>query len=210
MPRYASGKFAKGTCMRSGKVVPYNDLVRDGHIHNLMVAPDWYEPEHPLETIEPVSDPVALRHPSPRRGHLNVTVRFPLFDVDTGGYGSDLFLLSAETFDLVSNGFNVALYVDKPGTTYSTANETAGSGYVPGGLPVALSVDNGEVALDTTSWASATFGALWLLVYEVISGDALMRMNLGSLHVADNGVFTINWSSARYYTDGDRITNVVA
>lgn len=211
MPRYASGKFAKGVCMRSGKEVPYRDLVRDGHNRNLWVAPDWYEPEHPLENIVPVDDPIALHHPSPRRGHLNATVRFPLFDVATGKRGGQLFRLFDNAFDLDADAFNVALYTNKPGAAYSAAHETQGPGYAAGGMPVALSLDGQMVTIADTVWPSATFGALWLLAYEIVSGDGLMRVNLGSVQAADNGAFAIAWGSAKYVADpaGTQIEAVV-
>jgi hypothetical protein len=64
--RYATGKRALGECQRSGKRVPYQSLVEDGYIPGLLVAPDWYEPPHPLdEPLKDIDDPVALYKPAP-------------------------------------------------------------------------------------------------------------------------------------------------
>lgn len=41
---------ALGECMRSGKVVPLSQLVRDGLNPSLWVARDWYEPPLPKIT----------------------------------------------------------------------------------------------------------------------------------------------------------------
>lgn len=62
---YARGRNAKAECMRSGQKMMYRDLVEDGHIHGLLVHPDWWEPKHPQEIPINVVDPVALYRPSP-------------------------------------------------------------------------------------------------------------------------------------------------
>lgn len=63
--KYAKGRKALAECMRSGKRLPYKDLVRDGHIDGLLVAPEWWEPKHPQEIPVRVDDPIALENPSP-------------------------------------------------------------------------------------------------------------------------------------------------
>lgn len=63
--RYARGTKALAECQRSGKRVPYRDLVEDGHVPGLLVAPDWWEPRHPQEDPPSVKDPVALFRPTP-------------------------------------------------------------------------------------------------------------------------------------------------
>lgn len=63
--RYARGRHALGECQRSGKVMPLNQLVVDGNVPGLLVAPEWWEPQHPQEIPVDVTDPVALQHPSP-------------------------------------------------------------------------------------------------------------------------------------------------
>jgi len=63
--RYARGSRALGECQRSGKRVPHRDLVEDGNIPRLLVAPDWWEPKHPQETPPVVTDPISLNRPAP-------------------------------------------------------------------------------------------------------------------------------------------------
>jgi hypothetical protein len=64
--RFATGRKAINECQRSGKRVPYRDRVEDGYVPGLMVAPDWYEPPHPLdEPLLDIDDPVALYKPAP-------------------------------------------------------------------------------------------------------------------------------------------------
>lgn len=65
MGRYAKGKRAFGECQRSGKRVPYHQLVEDGHIDGLLVAPDWWEPRHPQEIPVRLDDPVGLVRVAP-------------------------------------------------------------------------------------------------------------------------------------------------
>lgn len=62
--RFARGDRALGECQRSGKRVPHRELVEDGHIPRLLVAPDWWEPKHPQETPPVVTDPIALQRPT--------------------------------------------------------------------------------------------------------------------------------------------------
>jgi len=65
---FATGKNAFGECMRSGKKVPYSDLVQDGYIPGLLVCREWYEPPHPQDTPPPVTtDAEALANPSPEQ-----------------------------------------------------------------------------------------------------------------------------------------------
>jgi hypothetical protein len=44
--------------------VPYRDLVEDGQVRGLLVAPDWYEPPHPQESPPMGDDPVGLLRPT--------------------------------------------------------------------------------------------------------------------------------------------------
>lgn len=62
---YAKGRNAIAECQRSGQKMRYRDLVEDGHIPNLLVHPDWYEPRHPQELPVDTSDAVALWKPAP-------------------------------------------------------------------------------------------------------------------------------------------------
>lgn len=63
---YARGPRAWGICQRSGKRLLRKDMVEDGHIEGLLVAPEWYEPRHPQE-LPPrdTEDPIAIYKPSP-------------------------------------------------------------------------------------------------------------------------------------------------
>jgi hypothetical protein len=63
--RYSQGRRALAECGRSGKRVPYRDLVDDGYIKGLRVAPDWFEPEHPLDKPVDASEGIALYRPAP-------------------------------------------------------------------------------------------------------------------------------------------------
>lgn len=62
---YARGDKAWGECARSGKRVRLNAMVEDGQLEGMLVAPEWYEPKHPLEIPQDVDDPVALAEPAP-------------------------------------------------------------------------------------------------------------------------------------------------
>lgn len=78
---YARGDKAWGYCQRSGKRMLLKELVRDGHDENLLVAPEWYEPEHPQERLPEVSDPVTLRRPSVRNEAWSLTLNMPHYDL---------------------------------------------------------------------------------------------------------------------------------
>ena len=60
----------------------YRDLVEDGHISGLLVAPDWWEPKHPQEDPVTVNDPVALWRPAPELSR-------PLGELTGPDYGQD-------------------------------------------------------------------------------------------------------------------------
>lgn len=81
--RYAKGRKAWGYCQRSGKRMLLNELVRDGHDENLLVAPEWYEPKHPKESLPAVEDPVTLYRPAPRTEAWNVTLLLPHYELGT-------------------------------------------------------------------------------------------------------------------------------
>lgn len=84
MARYARGKHAVGECQRSGKKLPYKDMVRDGYYPNLMVAPEWYEAPHPQEHLPAVHDPVALHRPAPENHNLSLRVILSMDDLLNG------------------------------------------------------------------------------------------------------------------------------
>lgn len=73
--RHAKGDKAWGECGRSGERHLLRDLIFDGHIPGMLVHPNWWEPQHPQETLAEVYDPIALEHPSPRLDHANATVQ---------------------------------------------------------------------------------------------------------------------------------------
>lgn len=62
---YARGTRAWGICQRSGARFLLRDLIEDGRYPGLLVHPTWWEDKHPQETPVDVSDPIALRRPSP-------------------------------------------------------------------------------------------------------------------------------------------------
>lgn len=193
---YARGRYALGECARSGRKMLLKDMVRDGYQPNLLVDPAWYEPEHPLEDLQPVDDPVALYRPSPRRDSIDAEVAFPLYDVATGQSGGDLFdVLPCDGFDFDAQVFKVALYADKPGTRFAVSGEAEGAGYTPGGVPVIVTAADGHLTLGAVAWEYASIGARWLLVYAEDSGAGLLRVNLGATHESVNGAFAVDFSN---------------
>jgi hypothetical protein len=66
--KYATGTYAWFICQRCGLRGLYRDSVFDGHIANLRVHPECWEPKHPQESLPKVTDPVALWRPSPEWG----------------------------------------------------------------------------------------------------------------------------------------------
>ena len=76
---FAKGRNAYGRCMRSGKRVPYSQLVPDGDSPGLLVAPDERDIRHPAKTPPILAEGVALRRPSP-----------DIDDDSTGDSGEDL------------------------------------------------------------------------------------------------------------------------
>lgn len=109
--RYAKGKKAWGICQRSGKRVPYDDLVEDGYIKGLLVARDWYEPPHPQDTPVSVSDPVGLYRPSPEEDFVYTQAECAC-DPDPG-FTEDAHLLGG----LIDGSTSVA--IDTPLLVYS-------------------------------------------------------------------------------------------
>lgn len=62
---FARGKRAYARCMRSGKRVPYTQIVEDGDKPGLMVAKDEADVYHPARRPPRVMEGVALRDASP-------------------------------------------------------------------------------------------------------------------------------------------------
>lgn len=78
--RYARGKRAWGHCERSGKKLLLRDMVTDGHVRGLLVAPEWREPMHPQEYMPAVDEAITLYDPAPPTNNVPYTVRWPLID----------------------------------------------------------------------------------------------------------------------------------
>lgn len=211
MTQFAKGPLAWGECQRSGRKMLLKDLVVDGQYPYLLVDPDWRDPQHPIEKMYPSDDPVALRHPSPRRDLDSAQVRFPRFDVATGRKGSELFDVFDTAFDLDNDAFKVALFDGKPSEIYSTQGELeAGEGYITGGQSLALTRDGTELFIADTVWPDTYFEVHWLLVYGVATSNALMRVEMGSIAQTERAEFRILWDTAKYVTDGAKILRVVA
>jgi hypothetical protein len=66
--KYATGNHAWFICQRCGLRGLYRNSVFDGHIANLRVHPECWEPKHPQESLPKVTDPIALWRPSPEWG----------------------------------------------------------------------------------------------------------------------------------------------
>src|SRR5262249_12164779 len=67
MAKWARGKRAWGEDARSGKRLLRKNMVEDGYVPGLLVAPDWYDPPQEQEKPIKVTDAMALRRPAPRR-----------------------------------------------------------------------------------------------------------------------------------------------
>ncbi len=99
--RYAVGRHAIAECMRSGQKMRYRDLVEDGQIPGLLVAPDWYEPRHPQELPVDTSDSITLWRPFPEisvnEGEFDVLSRWQTFIVEDCPPTPDLLVFSQST-----------------------------------------------------------------------------------------------------------------
>jgi len=67
MAKWARGRRAWGEDARSGKRLLRKDMIEDGYVPGLLVAPDEYDPPHPQDKPVKVSDAMAIRRPAPRR-----------------------------------------------------------------------------------------------------------------------------------------------
>jgi hypothetical protein len=63
--KWARASRAWGMCSRSGKRTLLRDMVADGYIKGLRVAPDEWDPPHPQERFEPLVDAQFVRNPAP-------------------------------------------------------------------------------------------------------------------------------------------------
>jgi hypothetical protein len=63
--KYAWGSQAWGLCQRCGERFYLRNLVFDGYMPGLRVCVDCYDPRHPQEFLQDVTDPTALWKPAP-------------------------------------------------------------------------------------------------------------------------------------------------
>lgn len=102
--KYAVGAKAWFICQRCGLRGYYRDSVFDGHIANLRVHPECYEPKHPQESLPKVTDPVALWRPSPEWGGVASTLT-AVFNEATGFV--DMSWTEAEIFNARYESYDV-------------------------------------------------------------------------------------------------------
>jgi hypothetical protein len=109
-----------------------------------------------------------------------------------------------------TNTIYIALYEAGSGAPYTvnstayssgTANQVSGTGYTTGGKvlqngTVANQTNVATVTFDTISWASATFGAAYGVLYNNSSSDKLIVvLDFGGTKSCSNGTFTITFPS---------------
>lgn len=85
--RYAKGDKAWGECERSGKKMLLKDMVYDGEWPDMLVAPDWYDPEHPQEYLPDEFDPETLYGPTTdldKSESEQGDIRLPVMDFSAG------------------------------------------------------------------------------------------------------------------------------
>ena len=63
--RWARGGKAWGHCARSGKKMLLKGMVEDGYFPGILVAPEEYDPPHPQEFLQALTDPESLQRPAP-------------------------------------------------------------------------------------------------------------------------------------------------
>jgi hypothetical protein len=111
------------------------------------------------------------------------------------------------------NTFKIALYtananLDLSTTTYSTANEVVGTGYVAGGntLTVNAGPTSGNnsynfptayISFANTSWSGASFTARAALIYNFTQGNkSVAVLDFGSDKTVSNNTFLITFPTA--------------
>lgn len=82
-PAGGSGR-SWGECARSGRRMHLKDMVPDGDIEGILVAPRWREPSDPQESFTPLIDNVTVQHPAPDLDRVGYTVNWPTYDLETG------------------------------------------------------------------------------------------------------------------------------
>lgn len=84
MAKFASPARTWGECARSGKRMLLKDMVQDGYQPGLMVAPEYYDPVHPQEKLQPIgADAIAVKHPAPDLDRPQVVISMPAYDLTT-------------------------------------------------------------------------------------------------------------------------------
>lgn len=194
-------RWTPGQCQRSGKVMPLNELVWDGAIPGIQVAPEWYEPPHPQERLEPLGPPAIIEHPAPRHDSIDQTITFPLYDVTTGKKAAQLFEPLPYSGDMTHDSFKVALLDQKPGNFFEGAALLEPE-------PAHVLVANGAMHLPDTVWQDVTVYPTWALMFNAETGEGLLKVNLASPQGCVNGTLAIQWSGMVYATDGQQITGI--
>jgi len=154
MPRYASGKYAKGISDRSGRAYPLRSMLLEWN--GSLVGPDEYESKQPqLEPKRVRADPQSLRVSRPDRTEPPVEVLLPFNSFKSGASGSAVITVneishgrstgdtvrfrSVEAFDGFtetvlenSSGYSITK-VDDNNYTFTASSGTATTGNVNGG-----------------------------------------------------------------------------
>lgn len=98
--------------------------------------------------------------------------------------------------------FTNAATLDATTATYSTTNETTGTGYTAGGNVLAgytAALSSGTAYIDWTtdpSWPGASFTARGALIYNTSGSQAIAVIDFGADYTATNGTFTVTLPAA--------------
>lgn len=138
-----------GYCQRSGKRVPRRLMVEDGDIPGMMVAPDWYEPEHPQKKLDPLP-PENLRPELTEPPLSEEQVRIKLPDADFTGAQATYYRFGTPSSVQAALAGDTALFgaLLVSGAQFSTmsaytgAGEVSGPGYESGGYELAYQIRN--------------------------------------------------------------------
>ncbi len=106
---------------------------------------------------------------------------------------------------VVANSLKAALFNASysPGqTTYSTTNESTGTGYTAGGQAVsgatnATGTNKAYGTISNPSWTGLTTTTAWLQIYDVTdSNSVVVEVDLGGTQTVAGATFTINMPTA--------------
>tara|TARA_R110002020_G_scaffold460844_2_gene679515 strand:+ start:3139 stop:3693 length:555 start_codon:yes stop_codon:yes gene_type:complete len=136
MPRYASGKYAKGISDRSGRSYPLRVMLKEWN--GLLVGPDEYESKQPqIEPKRVRADPQALRISRPARVEPEVAAILPLNPFQSSSSGSAVITVhepghGRSTGDIVRfrtveafDGFTEAVLESSSGYTITVPTDSA-------------------------------------------------------------------------------------